>query len=269
MLEAHQAGFSVHGRRLLTGVDFRLVPGECVALMGPNGAGKSTLLKLLSGELHPQPGEVVLNGRPMRTWTMRARARVRAVLPQHLDLAFPFTAFEVALLGRTPHHSGAPGRTDRERVRELLALLDVAHLAERPYTRLSGGERARVQLARVFAQIWDDCGPGGRYLLLDEPTAPLDIAHQLALMERLAEVAGRGIGVLMIVHDLNLAAAHCDRIALLRDGRLLHDGAPREVLTAERLRETFDVDAVIMPHPRHDRPWIAFHAHGPTAASTD
>lgn len=260
MLTATQLEYFAGNTRLVDAVDFQLAPGECVALMGPNGAGKSTLLKLLSGDLKPRSGSVSLNGRPLDGWRQHERARMRAVLPQHLDLAFPFTAFEVAMLGRIPHHAGAPGPQDHAVVNEVMALLDAAGFADRPYTRLSGGERARVQLARVFAQIWDERPEGPRYLLLDEPTAPLDIAHQLELMAHLRKLAGRNIGVLIIVHDLNLAAAHVDRIMLLRNGRVLHAGRVEAVLTPQTLHEVFDVHARVLATGADATPLISFDA---------
>ena len=261
MLHAKGIGVCAAGRQLLENVDFSLAAGERVALMGPNGAGKSTLLKVLAGELRPDRGVVTLNQRALEAWSMAARARRRAVLPQHLDLAFPFSAWEVALLGRMPHHRGAPGARDREVVAEVMRLLDVLDLAERPYTRLSGGERARVQLARVFSQVWDEPDDDQpRFLLLDEPTAPLDVAHQLDLMARLERLVTRGIGVLMIVHDLNLAAAHADRIVLLCDGGVFAAGTPAAVLTEDSLRAVFDVEACILEHPRRKHPWIAFES---------
>lgn len=266
MLTATQLEYFAGNTRLVDAVDFRLAPGECVALMGPNGAGKSTLLKLLSGDLNPRTGSVSLNGRLLGAWRQHERARLRAVLPQHLDLAFPFTAFEVAMLGRIPHHAGAPGPHDHAVVNEVMALLDADGFADRPYTRLSGGERARVQLARVFAQIWDERPEGPRYLLLDEPTAPLDIAHQLELMAHLRRLAARNIGVLIIVHDLNLAAAHADRIMLLRDGRVLHSGAVAEVLTRDTLREVFDVNARVLETGARGAPLIGFDSCARRAA---
>ena len=250
-----------HGKALIEDIDIALQVGEVFALLGPNGAGKSTLIKALSAEIAPTAGHVCLNGRWLRHVPARERARSIAVLPQQLELSFPFTGFEVALLGRIPHHSGAPEPKDREITWQALQAVDAVHLAARSYPTLSGGERARVQLARVLAQIWvepDATSRCPRYLLLDEPTAPLDIAHQIALMHTLRNVAQRGIGVMLIVHDLNLAAAWADRIALLRDGRISAMGTPDQVITGELIRKVFDVSPHIVAHPEHGRPWMAF-----------
>lgn len=261
MLVAENIRVKVGDRSLLSDVDLRLEPGMCVSLMGPNGAGKSTLLKVLTGEIKPLAGRVLLNGAELDAWRVAQRARLRAVLPQHLDLAFPFSAWEVALLGRMPHHRGVPGLRDREVVAEVMRLLDVFDLAGQAYTRLSGGERARVQLARVFAQIWDEpADRQPRYLLLDEPTAALDIAHQLDLMQRLGALLERGVGVLMILHDINLAATHADQVVMLRDGAVKAVGAPPQVMTPDVLREVFSVEACVIADPRRSNPVIVFDA---------
>ncbi len=262
VLAARGIAVKRHGKSLLSDIEITLKPGEVFALLGPNGAGKSTLIKVLSAEIAPTAGHVCLNERWLRHVPSRERARSIAVLPQQLELSFPFTGFEVALLGRIPHHSGAPEPRDKEITWLALEAVDALHLAARSYPTLSGGERARVQLARVLAQIWDDPSQDEskhpRYLLLDEPTAPLDIAHQIALMHTLRGVAQRGIGVMLIVHDLNLAAAWVDRIALLRDGRISAIGTPQQVMTRERMHEVFDVSPHIVAHPEHGRPWMAF-----------
>lgn len=258
-LVARNVSVRCRGKSLLEDVNLELCAGEMLGLLGPNGAGKSTLIKVMSAEVAPCAGHVCMNGRWLRHLPSRERARQLAVLPQHLELAFPFTAFEVALLGRIPHHYGAPGHADRGVVWKTLEMVDAVHLAARAYPTLSGGEQARVQLARVLAQVWSADGDlGGRYLLLDEPTAPLDIAHQMVLMRILAEVAARGLGVLLIVHDLNLASSWVDRMALLRDGSVAALGTPQEVVTVEQMREVFDVAPHIVAHPRNGRPWMAF-----------
>lgn len=266
-LLARGVGVKRHGKALLEDINIQLKVGEVLALLGPNGAGKSTLIKVLSAEIAPTSGHVCLNDCRLQHLPSRERARRIAVLPQQLELSFPFTAFEVALLGRIPHHKGAPEPKDREMTWEALHSVDAAHLAAHSYPTLSGGERARVQLARVLVQIWEENPDGNsqdkavrspRYLLLDEPTAPLDIAHQIALMHTLRSVAQRGIGVMLIVHDLNLAAAWADRIAFLRGGVLVAEGAPQDVVTTSQVNRVFDVSPHIVAHPRNGRPWMAF-----------
>jgi len=256
MLEARGIGVTIDGKRLLDDVSLTLKPGEVLALIGPNGAGKSTLLKVLSGEIAPHRGSVAMGGKPLASWSARERAQVRAVLAQDTALTFPFTAFEVALMGRYPFSGGHNTLRDREIAREALAYLDVGHLAQRLYPTLSGGERQRVQLARVLAQIWEPAA-GRRCLLLDEPTSNLDLAHQyLALRGARRFALEQGVAALIVVHDLNLAAQFADRLVLLKDGRVARTGTPSEVLTAGHLAECFGVDALVMPHPRSSAPLV-------------
>lgn len=247
MLECSSLCVRAGWRRLLVDVDLAVAAGELVAVLGENGAGKTTLLRALAGEpLAPlrASGSVTLAGRPILAWS----ARLRAVLPQHTDLAFAFTAEEVARLGRYPH--GGAAADDLLIAQRALQLADAAHLAQREVATLSGGERARVFLAAVLAQLWETESDQPRFLLLDEPTAALDLAHQHHLLATAREFAAtRGLGVLAILHDLNLAAQYADRVLVLRDGRLLAQGAPREVLTPALIAEGFSVAARVLAHP--------------------
>jgi iron complex transport system ATP-binding protein len=255
MLEARDIEVRIGGKALLQSVSLSLEPGEVLGLIGPNGAGKSTLLKVLSGELTPQGGTVAMSGRPLASWSAPERARVRAVLAQDTVLTFPFTAYEIALMGRYPFNNGRATLHDREIAREALRYVDVAHLAQRLYPTLSGGERQRVQLARVLAQIWE---PGGaRCLLLDEPTSSLDLAHQHQALQGARRFAlEQGVAALVVLHDLNLAARFADRLLLLKDGRTAATGRPADVLTPHHLSGCFGVEALVMTHPRHNVPLV-------------
>ncbi|MEZ5591263.1 MAG: heme ABC transporter ATP-binding protein [Gammaproteobacteria bacterium] len=269
MLLAQNVSYSTGQRQLLQKVSLVLQPGQVLALVGPNGAGKSTLLKLLVGELQPSAGTVLMNERPLPDWPLSERARQRAVLPQDSTLSFGFTVQEVVLLGRSPYGSGRSSY-DYHVAQEALAAAAVEHLAARSYMSLSGGERQRVQLARVLAQLWPDpkLAPaqtglvqkrisGPRYLLLDEPTASLDLAHQHATLRQAQQLARqRGLGVLAVLHDLNLAAEYADHIALLQQGRLVAQGTPFEVLTPALIEQTFAMSAQIIPHPALNCPLI-------------
>lgn len=261
-LEAESLRLVRAGRVLLDGVDLRVCPGEVLALLGPNGAGKSTLLRCLGGELTPDAGRVRLNGRALTDWRPRELARRRAVLPQHSALEFPFSALEVVLLGRIPH--GGPGRGDRQRALAALAAAEVAHLAGRAYTTLSGGERQRVHLARVLVQLWEALpGAEPRWLMLDEPTASLDLAHQHASLALARRWAGQGVGVLVVLHDLNLAAQYADRIAVLQAGRLLALDTPRTVLQPALIARAFGLAVRVLPHPELDCPLVIPTARAP------
>ncbi|MEV0684868.1 heme ABC transporter ATP-binding protein [Nocardia sp. NPDC050378] len=229
-------------RTVLEDVDFRVAAGEIVALVGPNGAGKSSLLAALAGELEPTSGTVKLEGHALSHWTHADKARRRAVLPQSHTVGFPFTAREVVAMGRAPWlHTPAADRDD-ELIAAALAATDVTHLAARTFPALSGGERARVALARVLAQ-------DTATLLLDEPTAALDIGHQEAVLRLAADRAAEGAAVVVVVHDLGVAAAYADRVTVLDEGRVAADGPPREVLTRDLLTKIYRHPVDVFDHP--------------------
>jgi len=237
---------------VLEGIDLELRPGEVFGVLGPNGAGKSTLLGALSGELTPAHGRVLLDGRALAAWPGPLRAQRLAVLPQSSTLSFAFPVEEVVAMGRLPHASGQ--QRDAEVVAAALAAADAAHLAGRSYLALSGGERQRVQLARVLAQLWP--GAAGQVLLLDEPTAMLDPLHQHTILQAVQALAARGVAVLTILHDLNLAARYCDRLLLLDRGRGQLLGTPAEVLQAAPLKAVFGLEVLVQRHPERGHPLI-------------
>jgi len=254
---ARRLHVAIGAKALLADVSLDVRGGEVVAVVGPNGAGKSTLRKVLCGDLTPSGGEVLMNERALTEWPLIERARSRAVLPQDSSLSFPFTVLEVVLMGRTPHVRGTEEPRDYEIARAALEAVEARHLEERLYPTLSGGERQRVQLARVLAQIWEANGTNeARYLLLDEPTSSLDLAHQHSTLSIARRFAREGVGVLVILHDLNLAAQYADRIVMLRDGRMVASGPPAEVLTREAIQATFSMPVAVMKHPYLDCPLV-------------
>jgi iron complex transport system ATP-binding protein len=258
MLEAIDVSLSFKRRALLRSVSLQVRPGEVLALVGVNGAGKSSLLKILAGDRAPDAGRVKLAGRFLPEWSLPELARRRAVLPQDSRLAFPFSALEVVLMGRFPYHGGYPARRDLRLARNVMEDLDVAHLQDRLYPTLSGGERARVQLGRALCQLLESGVPEPRALLLDEPTASLDLAHQhtaLAAARRFAREEGGA--VCAVLHDLNLAAQYADRVAVLTDGRIGACGPPWEALAEAVLGPAFGAEVLVGRHPKLDCPWIA------------
>ncbi|MBX3026830.1 heme ABC transporter ATP-binding protein [bacterium] len=234
---------------LLREVSVAVAPGELVAVVGPNGAGKSTLLETLAGDRRPASGVVRCEDRPLAVWSPRALARVRAVVLQRSALTFAFTALEVVRLGRAPHRGRAGAAGDRAIADAALRAAGAGGLRDQPYPTLSGGERQRVHFARALAQIWERPASGGRYLLLDEPTAALDLSHQQQVLERARAWARDGTGVLVVLHDLTLAAAHADRIIVLSGGRVVADGLAREVLCPRLITAVFGIEVVIAEHP--------------------
>lgn len=245
----HLAGFD-----LLRNINLSVEAGQVTVLVGPNGAGKSSLLKVLTGELKPSQGFVFLNQRELSQWGIQDKANVLAVLPQHSELNFPFTANEVVGLGCIPHTTGYT--VDQKIIADALQMVDANYLECRLYTQMSGGEKQRVQLARVLTQIWNPNKLGSQFLVLDEPTAAFDLAHQQMTLEIVKQFSKRGVGVLMVVHDLNLAAKCADSLVVLNGGMIEAVGSPNDILTEELIKRVFDVKATITRHPVADTPLV-------------
>jgi iron complex transport system ATP-binding protein len=252
MLEVQQLRVQRGATTVLDEVNLQLLPGQVLGVLGPNGAGKSTLLGALSGELAASAGQVLLDGRDLASWPGPERARRLAVLPQTSSLDFAFRVEDVVAMGRLPHSSGR--ELDGQIIDAALTAADAAYLSGRNYLTLSGGERQRVHLARVLAQLWP--GEEGQTLLLDEPTSMLDPLHQHSTLQAVRDFAGRGAAVMVIVHDLNLAARYCDRLLLLANGRPQVLGTPDEVLQPENLQLVFGLDVLVQRHPERDHPLI-------------
>ncbi|GAB7036421.1 MULTISPECIES: heme ABC transporter ATP-binding protein [Catenuloplanes] len=242
MIGARDARVLLGGRPIVDGVTVTVDRGEVVALIGPNGAGKSTLLAALCGDVPLAGGEVLLDGRPLGSYRPVELARLRAVLPQQNTVTFPFTVRQIVAMGRAPWAT-----TDG--VDAALATTEMTAFADRPFRALSGGEQARASLARVLAQDTP-------VLLLDEPTAALDLRHQELVLRTARQRAARGDAVVVVLHDLGLAAAHADRIVLMAAGRVRADGPPADVLTETLLTEVYRHDIEVMPHPRTGRPLV-------------
>ncbi len=230
------------GRTLLDSVSLDLHAGEVLALIGPNGAGKSTLMSLLSGDVTPDDGTVLFRGRDISEWSLSDLSRRRSVLLQENQIMFPFTVHQVVEMGRAPWRRTPLEAEDNDAIAEAIEAADIAHLGNRRVPSLSGGERARVGFARVIA------GRTG-VLMLDEPTAALDLGHQEALLTLSRQRALAGDAVLVVLHDLNLAAAYADRIALLQAGRIVACDEPAKVLTAETVSEVYQTPVEVIDHP--------------------
>jgi iron complex transport system ATP-binding protein len=250
MLSGADLGYRAGGRAILSTVDIEVPAGEVLALVGPNGAGKSTLLGLLAADLVPATGRVTIDSRPLYGLRPRTLARLRAVMPQQTRLDFGFTAAEVVAFGA--YAGGARGarrgrgdrgaRGDRDLARAALARVDAESLADRSFPSLSGGEQARVTLARVLAQ-------DAPVVLLDEPTAHLDLRHQVLVLRLAREVAVAGRAVVVVLHDVNLAARWADRLMVLAGGRVVACGPPERTLTAAILTEVYGHPIDVVLHP--------------------
>ncbi|MFQ5838631.1 MAG: ABC transporter ATP-binding protein [Thermoplasmata archaeon] len=229
------------GVTALENVSLRVGPGEAMGVLGPNGSGKTTLLRALSGVLSPQRGTVLLDERSLLDLPNRQRAKLMGVVPQKSRVDFEFTAFEVVLMGRSPHldRFAVETETDFRAVREAMEATGTWELEARPFGQLSGGEQQRVIVARALVQ-------GPRILLLDEPTAHLDLRYQYEIMELITRLRKeRQLLVVAVFHDLNMAARYCDKAVLLRRGRIYAAGTLEEVLTVENLAAVYEVETVI------------------------
>ena len=245
MLSLNQLAFSVPQRQLLQPMSLQFATGTVNGLIGHNGSGKSTLLKLLAKQLQPSRGEVLLEGKSLQQWPSKALAREIAYLPQHLPAATGLTASELVQMGRFAWH-GLMSRlnaNDERIISEALKLTHTEALAQQLVDTLSGGERHRVFLAMCVAQQ-------SRYLLLDEPLAALDLAHQLEVIQLVRRLAHElGLGVIIVIHDINLAAQYCDRLIAIKQGRLLYDETPAELMTQDKLHDIYGVALSLLPHP--------------------
>lgn len=241
-LQACGVSVAFGGTPIVTEVDLDLHAGQVLALVGPNGAGKSTLLAVLAGDIEPDAGTVLLHGEDLHGLKLAELARRRAVLLQEQRLSFPFTVLDVVAMGRAPWRGRPEEDDDDAVVAQSLEIGDVAHLAPRLFPTLSGGEKGRVSFARVLAQQT-------RVLMLDEPTAALDIRHQEAVLAQARSQAAAGDAVVVVLHDLSLAAAYADEVAVLEEGRVRGRGAPRDVFTSSLLSEVYRHPIEVFDHP--------------------
>jgi iron complex transport system ATP-binding protein len=245
VVEVRSVSYAIGPKTLIDDVAFDLLPGTVTALVGPNGAGKSTMLGLLAGDFVPQHGEVLIGGRAPRQWRPLELARERSVMLQQQTTHFGFSVEEAVAMGRLPHD--VDEERDREIVESALEESDVARLRRRDVTTLSGGESARVAYARTVTQTTP-------IVLLDEPTAALDLQNQEALLRSTQRLAGNGAAVVVVLHDLNQAARYATRVLMFSRSRLVADGAPPEVLTPERIEDVYGQKVHLLEHPQTGAP---------------
>lgn len=253
MLQVKHVSFQVHKKKILQDITMSVAQGEVVALCGPNGAGKSTLLRVISGEITSATGFIYINEKDIKDWSPVKLAQYRAKLSQESHLSFAFLAKEVVEMGRFPYQNT---KENVSIVDKCMKLVDIVHLENRQYTSLSGGEKQRVHLARVLAQL-ESGNETPKLMLLDEPTSALDVLHQEVVLEIAHKLAReRNYGVLVVLHDLNLASAWADRIILLQEGQYKYNGTPQDVLTPSILEEIYGIQCLVLQHPKTGRPII-------------
>lgn len=246
MLSVQDIKYRVGKKEILNGITTQFEPGLFHVIVGPNGSGKSTFLKVFSGDQQPQQGKVLYDGTDAFTIDKAELARRRAVMSQQPELHFPLSVAEIVMFGRYPHFRFKPSKKDASICLTAMQFMEIDNLAERDYLTLSGGEKQRVQFARVLAQIWEAHKIDQKYLYLDEANSHLDLKHQHLLLQMAKDFCSREVTVIAILHDLNLAIRYADRILFMQQGRIVHDIRKIESITPEIIREVFEVDSKIM-----------------------
>jgi iron complex transport system ATP-binding protein len=253
-LQLAQVSASPWGNPLLSDITVAVDAGSALGIVGPNGAGKTSLLRLIAGDFTADSGSVRITDRALADMPPRLRARQLAYLPQFSLLNFPYTVEEVVILGRTPHDTG---HSEDQRILEaVLASVDITALRHRLYTQLSGGEKQRVQLARVLAQIWEDENMENKILLLDEPTTAIDLAHQQQLLDIVRDLKQRLCTVLVVIHDFNLLASIADQVLVLDRGMQVAHGTPHDIYQPSLFADLFDTRVLINTHPTRGYPFV-------------
>ena len=249
MIKAEHISYRIGNNNILQDINTELQPGVFNIILGPNGCGKSSLLKILSGYIPGFSGKVLYDGKNVKAIPTSEFAKCRAVMSQLPELSFPLSVDEVVMMGRYPHFLFNPGKKDIDICREVMQEMSLLELAERNYLSLSGGEKQRVQFARVLAQVWERPENGSRYLFLDEPVASLDIRFQHQFLQLAKRLAGTNTTVIAVLHDINLAMQYADRLIFMKKGSIVRQGVPGDIITAALIEEVFHVKVRLIREP--------------------
>jgi len=257
MLSTENIEYGVGNKKILNGISAQFEAGKINVILGPNGSGKSSFLKIFSGEIHHFNGAICYGDESIKNLTVEKLARVRAVMSQQTELSFPLTVEEVVMMGRYPHFAFSPTAKDLDICRQAMEKMSLVSFTERNYLTLSGGEKQRVQFARVLAQIWES-GQSLRYLFLDEPLNSLDVNYQQEFLQAAKEFADHNTVVIAILHDVNLAIQYADELFFIREGKLVAKGSPAEIISSSLLENVFRVNTTIISNPVTGKPLVIF-----------
>ena len=258
MLKTENIYYRIGDKLILNGITAEFKPGEFNMILGPNGSGKSTFLKIFSGEVKATEGSVKYNNQQIADFKKEELAKHRAVMSQQPELSFPLMVEEVVMMGRYPHFTFNPNKKDEEICNEVMKRMNLVIFKERNYLTLSGGEKQRVQYARVLAQIWQKPINGYRYLFLDEPLTSLDINYQQEFLQIAREFTKADTTIIAVMHDINLAIQYADKLFFLKEGQLVAHGSPKDILTGELIQQVFNVKAAIINNPFTGNPLVVY-----------
>ncbi len=256
MIKAHHINYKHKEFHILDGVDVSLEYGDFLAIVGPNGAGKSSLLSVLANEVNPGKQTILFKNKPINDWKVKELSRHKAKFSQHNSNDIPLEVKDVVMMGRYPYFEAQPGREDLEAMNKMMYETDVFHLKDREYNTLSGGEKQRVHLSRVMAQLQNDIAH--KLVFLDEPLNNLDVKHQYKALEIIKNFTRKANSAIVVLHDLNLAAQFADKVLLMKSGKVSAYGTPKEVFTAENISKAYGFPCTICPHPINNNPMIIF-----------
>lgn len=258
MLKAIDINYSIGKKQILKGITVDFNPGEFAMILGPNGSGKSSFLKIFSGETNKFRGSILYDDSKIQHLPKEKLATYRAVMSQQPELSFPLTVEEVVMMGRYPHFSFSPGKKDFTICNEVIDLMNLHDFKERNYITLSGGEKQRVQYARVLAQIWEKPAKGSRYLFLDEPLNNLDIKYQQEFLQIAQSLKTPDTVLIAVMHDINLAIQHADKLLFFKEGELKAHGSPKGILSEALIENVFGVQTVIINNPVTNNPLLIY-----------
>ncbi len=258
MLRTININYTAGNKQILSNVSAEFLPGKINMILGPNGSGKSTWLKIFSGEIKRFSGEVFYGDNSIQSLNLPDLSKQRAVMSQQTALSFPLSVEEVVLMGRYPHFTFNPGKKDVDICNEVMQLLNLSVFKERNYLTLSGGEKQRVQFARMLAQVWETPANSHRYIFLDEPLNNLDISYQQEFLQIAKSITNTNTVFIAVMHDINLALQYADELFFLKEGKLFASGNANELVTEKLIEEVFNVKAGIINNPVSNKPVVVF-----------